>query len=121
MDKNIHSVLDSLIKANKDGDVYQAYKFAEKRWTAAKKSQQLLQDFIEARNTLHVFKQGNFPGIEEQKVKLKDLYAQVQDDADIQEWTEAQEEYQKSIWDQAQYLTDGLGLDFAPQAKGCCC
>jgi cell fate (sporulation/competence/biofilm development) regulator YlbF (YheA/YmcA/DUF963 family) len=120
MDKNIKNSLNDLLKVIRKNAVYEAFKKAEKQWSESKDSQNLLNNFLETRSTLQVFQQGNFPGVEEQKKKVKELYEKVSNDSNIQEWMEAQEKYQQFIWDQAEYLTRELGIKFSPKPKGCC-
>ena len=120
MDKNIKNALNELLNVIKESDVYKAYEKAKKQWSEAKESQKVLKDFLEARNTLGVFQQGNFPGIDEQREKVNKLYNEVNKDLNIQEWMEAQEKYQQFIWEQAEYLTKELGFNFSPKPKGCC-
>jgi cell fate (sporulation/competence/biofilm development) regulator YlbF (YheA/YmcA/DUF963 family) len=120
MINKIDNALNTLLDAIKDDEVSIKYNNAKKKWSEAKESQELLADFMDARNTFRIFKQGGFPGLEEQKEKMKNLYEGVKKDKNIQEWTDAQEKYQQFIWDQAQYLSDKLGINFGPKPKSCC-
>jgi len=121
MNKNIKESLNNLIKVIQETGEYSAFKSVEKLWTEAKDSQKLFNDFLEDRQTLQIFKQGNFPGLEEQKFKVKELYDRVNKDKVIRDWMDAQDKYQQFIWEQADYLTVELGYSFSPKPRGGCC
>lgn len=121
MNSEIKTSLDELtlkIKASKE---FQKYTDAKKSWENSKDAQKLLQKYIDTRNTVRIFQQGNFPGLEEQQELLKSLYKEVDANTEIQEWGNAQDTYQQFIWEMAGYITETTGLDFAPKPKGGCC
>jgi cell fate (sporulation/competence/biofilm development) regulator YlbF (YheA/YmcA/DUF963 family) len=121
MNKNIKESLNSLIKIIQETEEYSNFKKVEKLWNEAKDAQKLLTEFLEARQTLQIFQQGNFPGLDEQKTKVKKLYEEVSKHKMIQDWMDAQDKYQQFIWEQADYLTEELGFSFSPKPRGGCC
>lgn len=121
MNNEIKTTLDELTSKIQASKEFQEYTVAKQSWEKSKDAQELLQKYIDTRNTLRVFQQGNFPGVEEQQELLKSLYKQVDTNTEIQEWSKAQDSYQKFIWEMAGYITETTGFDFTPKPKGGCC
>ncbi len=125
MSKKVNDCLDSLLESIVETKEYKNYKKAQKDWEEAKDSQKLLEDFVKERNTLGIYSQGNYPDIEKQEKKVKDLGEKLNNDKNVQRWIEAQNNYQNFISEQAEYLSNKLKFPFSKKQKqgcggGCC-
>lgn len=101
---------------------YQAYKTAAKAYENDKEAQELLNDFQMAQQTLAIFRQGNFPGQEEQKGKVENLSKEVRQNKIINEWVKTQRQLKNLTGDLAISISGNLDFPFTlPPQKGCGC
>lgn len=119
--QNLEKILKDLINAIKESKEYTNYQAADIVFKNDKEASQLLSDFQEAQQTFQVFQQGNFPGIQEQRQKVQDLYRKIQNNQIIMNWVKSQNKMQAFIGDLATYLTNHIKFPFTlPQKGGCC-
>ncbi len=123
MSKNLQNSLDSFLENIFETKEFKKYKTAEKLWKESKDSQKLLSDFLKAKNTLEIYKQGGFLESGKEEKKIQDLYEKVKEDKNINNWVDEQNKFQEFVWKQADYISKKLGFPFSkkPSCGGGCC
>lgn len=112
---------DNFIEEIKASKEYKSYQKALSEFKAEKDTQKLLADFREAQQTLLIFRQGGFTGVEEQERKLKWLREKVDSSTVIKNLSKTQNEFQLLIFNLADTVSREIGFQFAPPQKGGCC
>ncbi len=124
MSKKLKNALDDLLDSIVDTKEYKNYKKAESEWEKSKDSQKLLSEFVKARNTLGIYKQGGFTKIKTQEKKVEELHRKIKEDKNIEKWINEQNNFQVFIWEQAEYLSKKLKFPFSKKPScgsgGCC-
>lgn len=122
MSKNLQKSLDNLLEGIFKTKEYKDYKQAEENWKKAKKSQKLLSDYLKARNTLGIYKEGNFSDMQGAEKKVLKLEKEVKADKDLNDWIVQQNNFQDFIWKQTGYLSKKLKFPFSqkPSCGSCC-
>ncbi len=118
---NMKQVTDNFVEEIKASKEYKSYQKALSEFKAEESTQKLLSDLREAQQTLLVFRQGGFTGVEKQEKKVKWLKEKVDNNKIIQDLSKTQNEFQLLIFNLADTISRGIGFQFAPPQKGGCC
>ena len=119
---NLEQKIKDFSEAIRETKEYQAYKKAAEIYNNDKHAQELLNEFNVARQNVAIFRQGNFPGLEEENKKLDDLFKKVKNNNAINDWTKTQAELQLLIGGMATELSNSIEFPFTlPQSGGGCC
>ncbi len=118
---NFDKTLKEFITVIKETKEYTSYKAADMIFKSDKEASKLLEEFQSSQQTLQIFRQGNFPGVDEQERKVRELYRKVQNSRAIMDWAKSQGKLQAFIGDLATELTNQINFPFTlPQKGGCC-
>ena len=109
------------IKALIETPEYQAFKKAQDNFDGDSEAKQLVDDFNNAQQTYAVFRQGDFPGIEEQKGRLDQLQDKLQQNAKISELMESEKNLQDLVSELASHISEEIGVPFNQPQSSCCC
>jgi len=123
--KNNH-ILDEKIKgfiqALTDSPEYQSFQKAQEEFNADEKATKLFSDFQNAQQTYSVFRQGGFPGVEDQKNKLGQLQRRMQQNKKINNLLISQRDLQILIADIVNDISQAINFPLVPpQSSGGCC
>lgn len=86
------------------------------------KAKKLLTDFQSTQQTYAVFRQGGFPGVEDQEKRLRELQHRLQQNPKIKNLIESQRNLQLLISGLVNQISQGINFPFVPpQSTGSCC
>ncbi len=121
MSKQIYSKTKDYIQSLLDTDEVKAYTKAVDDFQNDIEAKKLLKDLQESQQTLAVFRQGGFTGVEEQERKVKLLRNKVSKDKKVQILIRSQQELQDLVGALAGEISQAINFPFAqPQRGGCC-
>jgi len=100
---------------------YQAFKKAQENFDSDNEAKQLVDDFNNTQQTYAVFRQGDFPGIEEQKGRLDQLQVKLQQNPKISELLESESNLQALVSELASHISQEIGVPFNQPQASCCC
>jgi len=114
----VKDFIETIKKTKEYKEYFKARNIFEKNLEAKK----LLEDFQEAQQTYAIFRQGNFPGLEDQGIKLQELHKQVKECIEFQNLLTTQNNLRSMTEDMVEMISQGLSFPFAPKrASGGCC
>ena len=99
---------------------YQAFKKAQDNFDSDNEAKQLVEDFNNTQQTYAVFRQGDFPGIEEQKERLNQLRSKLEQNPRISELLESESNLQLLVSDLANHISREIGVPFNQPQASCC-
>jgi len=110
------------IQALADSPEYQSLKKAREEFESDEKAKKLLTDFQNTQQTYAVFRQGNFPGVDDQEKRLRELQRRLQQNQKVNNLITSQREFQSLLSDITNEISRGINFPFAPQQTGggCC-
>ena len=108
------------IKALIETPEYQAFKKAQDNFDNDNEAKQLIEDFNSTQQTYAVFRQGDFPGIEEQKGRLDQLQVKLQQNPKISELLESESNLQALVSELASHISQEIGVPFNQPQASCC-
>ena len=110
------------IQAFTDSPEYLSLKKAREEFESDKDAKKLLSDFQETQRTYAIFRQGGFPGIEDQEKRLRQLQHRLRQNQKISSLIRSQQELQTLISDLVQNISREINFPFSiPQTGGSCC
>ena len=110
------------IEALRETPEYQAFKKAQDNFDSDNEAKQLVDDFNNTQQTYTVFRQGAFPGIEEQRKRLNQLRSKLEQNTKVSELLKSEKEFQLLVSVLASHISQEIGFPFnQPQASGGCC
>lgn len=116
-DDKLKSFTQALIQQSE----YQSYLKAKADFDNDAEAKKLLSDFRETQQTFFIFRQGNFPGLDQQENKLKLLQRQVDANKNINQLISAQNELQGFIASLVRNIAQEIKFPFEGTQRGGCC
>lgn len=99
-----------------------AFVKAQDNFNNDERAKKLLADFQNTQQTCAVFRQGSFPGVEDQEKRLRDLQHRLQQNPKIKNLVESQRDLQLLISDLVNQISQGINFPFVPpRGTGGCC
>lgn len=116
LEQKTSDFIKALIKAPE----YQAFKKARDDYEGDNEAKQLVEDFNNTQQTFSVFRQGDFPGAEEQKERLSQLRSRLDRNATVSELLRSEQNLQLLVSELAKHISQEIGFPFnQPQASYC--
>ena len=103
-----------------DTPEYQAFKKAQENFDNDKEAKQLVDDFNNTQQTYAVFRQGDFPGIEEQRERLNQLRSRLDQNSKINELLKSETNLQLLVSELADHISQEIGFPFNQPQASCC-
>ena len=103
-----------------DTPEYQAFKKAQENFDNDKEAKQLVDDFNNTQQTYAVFRQGDFPGIEEQKERLNQLRSRLDQNTTINGLLRSEQNLQLLVAELASHISQEIGFPFNQPQASCC-
>lgn len=95
---------------------------AQNSFNKDEKAKKLLADFQNTQQTYTVFRQGGFPGVENQEKRLRELQHRLQQNPKIKNLVESQRNLQLLIFSLVNQISQGISFPFIPpRGTGGCC
>lgn len=95
---------------------------AQGNFNKDEKAKKLLADFQNTQQTFVIFRQGGFPGVEDQEKRLRELQHRLQQNPKIKNLIESQRNLQLFISGLVNQISQGINFPFVPpQGTGGCC
>ena len=116
LEQNTKDFIAALI----DTAEYQAFKKARDNFESDNEAKQLVEDFNSTQQTLSVFRQGDFPGVEEQKERLNQLRSRLDQNATVSELLRSEQNLQLLVSDLANHISQEIGFPFNQPQASCC-
>ena len=111
---------DDFIKALMETPEYQSFKKAQENFDSDNEAKQLVDDFNNTQKTYVVFRQGGFPGIEEQKERLNQLKNRLEQNPRISGLLESEKNLQLLVSELANHISQEAGFPFNQPPASCC-
>ena len=112
--------IKGFIAALIDTPEYQAFKKAHDNFDSDNEAKQIVEDFNNTQQTFSVFRQGDFPGVEEQKERLNQLQNSLQQNPKISELLESERNLQSLVSELANHISQEIGIPFNQPQASCC-
>ncbi len=120
-DKLFDEKMKDFVKVLKESSEYEALSKAREDFESDEEAKKLLSDFQQAQQTYAIFKQGGFPGVEEEERKLRDLQNRLQGNTKINKLIATQQDLQVFITGVINGISQSINFPFTPQQTGGCC
>ena len=108
------------IKALIETPEYQAFKRAQENFDSDNEAKQLVDDFNNTQQTYAVFRQGDFPGAEEQKEHMNQLRSRLDQNSRINELLKSEKNLQLLVSELADHISREIGFPFNQPQASCC-
>jgi len=110
------------IKTLTETPEFDAFIKAQDDFNKDEKAKKLLADFQNTQQTYAIFRQGSFPGVEDQEKRLRELQHRLQQNPKIKNLVESQRDLQLLISDLVNQISKGINFPFVPpRGTGGCC
>lgn len=110
------------IKTLTETPEFKAFVKAQDDFNKDEKAKKLLVDFQNTQQTCAVFRQGGFPGVEDQEKRLRELQHRLQQNQKISDLIKSQRDLQLLISGLVNQISQGINFPFVPpQGTGGCC
>ena len=103
-----------------DTPEYQAFKKAQENFDSDNEAKQLVDDFNNTQQTYAVFRQGDFPGAEEQKEHMNQLRSRLDQNSRINELLKSEKNLQLLVSELADHISQEIGFPFNQPQASCC-
>lgn len=101
---------------------FKSFVKAQDNFNKDEKAKKLLADFQNTQQASAIFRQGGFPGVEDQEKRLRELQHRLQQNQEISDLIKSQRDLQLFISDLVNQISQGINFPFAqPQRAGGCC
>lgn len=120
-DKLFDEKMKDFVQVLKESPEYISLNKAREDFESDEDAKKLLSDFQQTQQTYSVFKQGGFPGVEEEERKLRDLQNKLQGNTKINNLITAQQDFQVFITGVINGISQSINFPFTPQQAGGCC
>ena len=105
-----------------DSSEYQSFQKAQEEFDTDTEAKTLLSDFQNTQQTYSVFRQGGFPGTDDQEKKLRELQKRLQQNKKINNLIRSQRDLQTFIAGIVDDISRGINFPLVPpQSGGGCC